>query len=125
MILEDVYCINCSKQYMDIYYRWCKSCQINDSKNDFTKWTSGNEKIDNLIQEMQLKIDFYSDVVFEWISYHQFYNIRKIGNNDLCLTIWIDGPLCYNKSKNEYTRSQNKNVALKYLNDSQNIINEV
>ena len=41
-------------------------------KNIFTNWTTGNEKIDNLIQEMQLKIDFYNDIVFEWVPYKYY-----------------------------------------------------
>ncbi|GBC42510.2 kinase-like domain-containing protein [Rhizophagus irregularis DAOM 181602=DAOM 197198] len=34
-------------------------------------WTSGNEKIDDFIQEMQLKINNENDVVFEWIPYRR------------------------------------------------------
>ena len=38
--------------------------------------TSGNEEIDDLIQEMQSKIDNQVDWVFEWIPYNQFSNIK-------------------------------------------------
>ncbi|GBC28024.2 kinase-like domain-containing protein [Rhizophagus irregularis DAOM 181602=DAOM 197198] len=44
-------------------------------------WTSGNGKIDYFIQEMQLKINGhgYDDIVFEWIPYSQFNDIKEIG----------------------------------------------
>ena len=44
-------------EYSNVYYKWCKSCQI----DNFTNWTSGNEKIDGFIQEMQLKINCCQD----------------------------------------------------------------
>jgi hypothetical protein len=37
---------------------------------------SGNEKIDDFIQERQLKTN-KNDVVFEWIPYNQFNEIGK------------------------------------------------
>ena len=86
--------------------------------------TSGNEKIDNFIQEMQLKIDEYNDIVFEWIPYNQFRNTKEIGRGGFATVysaIWKDGPLEYNK---RYTRSLNYKVALKCLHNSQNFINE-
>ena len=47
-------CEECGEQYIgDIFYKWCKPCQINylfslPKKN----LGSGNEEIDNLIREM-------------------------------------------------------------------------
>jgi hypothetical protein len=92
-------------------------------------WTSGNEKIDKFIQEKQLKIKDYNDVIFEWIPYNQFNEIKETGRNDLITAysaIWKDGPLQYNN----YNRSnKNKEVALKCLYNSTNpiefVINEV
>jgi len=63
-------------------YKWCKSCQINNLKGNFTNWTSENEKIDNFIQEMQLKINKYNDIIFEWIPYNQFSDIKEISRGD-------------------------------------------
>ena len=93
-------------------------------KNILTNWTSGNENIDNLIQEMQLKINSYNDIVFEWIPYNQFTDIKKIGRggfSEVYSAIWKDGPLDYDNSRNKYTRNQDKKVALKCLHNSQNI----
>ena len=61
------YCEKCGKKYTDTQYNWCKSCQINYLKENFTNWTSGNEKIDKLIQEMQSRIHNDKEIIFEWI----------------------------------------------------------
>ena len=105
-------------------YRWCKPCQINNLKR--TNLTSGNEKIDEFIQEMQLKIDKYSDMVFEWIPYNQFSDIKEIcrgGFATVYSAIWKDGPLNYDYEDTEkYVKSYpNYKVALICL---QNITNE-
>ncbi|EXX65031.1 kinase-like domain-containing protein [Rhizophagus irregularis DAOM 181602=DAOM 197198] len=98
---------------------------------NLTNWISGNEKIDDFIQEMQLKFNDKHYTIFEWIPYNQLSKIKEIGKNGpitIYSAIWKDGPLyCNNKYK--YTRDSNKEVALKYLHDSQNsvdsLINEV
>jgi hypothetical protein len=104
---------------------WCQSCQVSHLRKDFINWTSGNEKIDNLIQEMQLKIDSYDDIIFEWIPYSQFDYIKGNSTSGLCFAIWKDGPLYCKNNEEEYTRNQNKNVTLKYIYNFQNIAAEV
>jgi hypothetical protein len=106
--------------------------QLEYLKNRFKFWTSGNEKIDNFIQERKMEIDEYDDVVFEWIPYSQFNQIKKTGKNNLMTTysaIWIDGPHYWDQQHYEYIRNSNKEVALKCLHNSQNriefVINEV
>ena len=79
MILQGDYCEKCGKEYSNIIDKWCKSCQINDLKMNFISWTSKNEKIDNFIQEIQLKINEPNSIIFEWIPYNQFNEIKKIG----------------------------------------------
>jgi hypothetical protein len=126
---DDDQCKKCGEKCMSKYdaiYKWCKSCQINNLKQNFTNWTSENEKVDNLIQEMQLEINELDDMIFEWIPYNQFDDIKEIGEgtNKAYLAIWKDGPLDYDKNKYEYTRKQqNKKVVLKLYN-LRNIINE-
>lgn len=60
--------------------------------NHFT--INENEKVNDLVQGMRLKISNSSDRVFEWISYNQFDNIMKI----LYPAIWKDGPLLHNEN---------------------------
>ncbi|GES83220.1 kinase-like domain-containing protein [Rhizophagus clarus] len=96
-------------------------------KSNSTNWTSGNEEIDNFIQEMQLKIGYHDDdIIFEWIPYNQFYDIKEVSKNGFITiysVIWRDGPLYWDKQNNKYTRVPNKNVALKRLHNSQYLIN--
>ncbi|CAB5390803.1 unnamed protein product [Rhizophagus irregularis] len=94
-------------------------------------WTSGNEKIDDFIQEMQLKVNNYDDIVLEWIPYDQFSKIKKTGKNGpitVYSAIWKNGPLHY-RYGGYHTRDSNKKVALKCLHNSQesidSLINEV
>jgi hypothetical protein len=129
VLCQDKYrCVKCDKKYTDGNNKWCKSCQINYLKRNFTNWTSENKKIDQFIQEMQLKIDSYNDIVFEWIQYSQYDNIKEIYNDKhitVYSAVWKDGSLNYNNSKYEYIRYQNnKVVTLKCLNNSQDIIDK-
>src|SRR5436305_10106048 len=107
-------CKKCGEKYTDIDWNWCKPCQIDNLKG----WTSGNEKIDDFIQEMQLKIDYPNDIVFEWIPYNQFSNIKEIGRGGFATVysaIWKDGPLNYSQIawlSYKYTRRSNYKVAL-------------
>jgi hypothetical protein len=128
MVLYDEYCEKCGKQYTSTMFKWCKPCQINDLKDNFTNWTSGNEKIDNLIQEMQLKINKHRDIIFEWIPYSQFNDIKEIskdGSDTIYSAIWKDGSLNYDIFINKYIRNQNE-VNLKYFqNITDEFLNEV
>ncbi|CAB5357103.1 unnamed protein product [Rhizophagus irregularis] len=115
-------CVKCEKYFTNMEYKWCKTCEINQLKEYFTNWTSENEHIDKLIQEMQLGINYYNDTIFEWIPYYQFNNIKELSNTTY-LARWKDGLLYWNEK--QYIRhSANKAVILQYLINSQNITNE-
>jgi len=88
---------------------------------------SGNKKVDDLIQKMHLKIYNKKDIVFEWIPYDQFDNIKETSKGDFATiysAIWKDGPLNYDYKNGKYTRKSDKKVALKCLHNSRNITNE-
>ena len=122
----ETYCKKCDEIYTDMQYKWCKKCQINYLKDSGT--TSGNEEIDNLIQEMQLKIKRPQDIVFEWIPYNQFSNIKnEVVESDFAKTysaIWEKGPLIYDTITYKYGKGQSINIILRCLNKLQNITNE-
>ncbi|GES95328.1 kinase-like domain-containing protein [Rhizophagus clarus] len=118
------YCEKCGNKYNnfeDEYREWCKQCQINNFKNNFTKWTSGNEKIDEIIQKRQLKIDRYNDIIVEWIPYNELIGIKEIGNDVLPTATWTEGPLRYNR---KYVRKSCETVFLKHLYNLQDITEE-
>ena len=117
-------CEKCDKEYTK-YFGLCKSCQIKNFKKEFT--SSGNEEIDKLIQEMQVRINSPSDIVFEWIPYNQLDDIKTVNKGDIATiysAVWKDGSLYYEEIKGEYTRKSNIKVSLKCLYNSQNITDE-
>ncbi|GBC01078.1 hypothetical protein RclHR1_04060006 [Rhizophagus clarus] len=127
MVLKDIHCEKCNEEYTDIKYKWCKTCQVNYLISCFTNWTSGSEKINNLIQKMQLKINKCDDVIFEWIPYDEFDNIKEVGKGGFATVysaIWKNGPLEYDCYKKIYQRNNYKKVALKCLYNSQSITDE-
>src|SRR5438045_2785419 len=128
VLQQDGFCKTCGEEYADVYWKWCKICEIDYLKGNFTNLTSENEKIDNFIQEMQLKINEYNDIVFEWIPYNQFSDIKEIGRGGFATVysaIWKDGPLQYDfdfqgdpcawEADYIYKSETNKKVALKCL----------
>jgi hypothetical protein len=126
IVLENSHCKECGEIYKNTTNNWCKSCQINNLKQNFANWTSENEKIDNFIQEMQLKIDLQNNMIVEWILYNQFDNIKKTGNATIGSAIWKNGPLKYESNERKYKRVRlNEKVTLRYLNNSQNNISEL
>src|SRR5438128_453259 len=54
-------CSACSEGY-------CQPCNSNHWRDNFSNWTSGDDEIDKLIQESQLKADGQSQLL-EWIKY--------------------------------------------------------
>ncbi|GBC42988.2 kinase-like domain-containing protein [Rhizophagus irregularis DAOM 181602=DAOM 197198] len=130
--LDKDYCINCNNTYTEVKNRWCKQCQINNLRETLTNWTSGNEKIDDFIQEKQLGINDPLDVVFEWIPYNQFCDIKEIDSDDFSTVLysakWNSGPLYWGSLLKIYTREPDMKVILKHLYNLQNIdgfLNEV
>jgi hypothetical protein len=93
---------------------------LNYLKNNLTKFGE-NEKINKFVYEVQLRIKHPSNIVFEWIPYEQFNDIKE-KKHSIYSAIWKNGPLYWNKV--EYTRNLDKEVVLKHVHNSQNTINE-
>ncbi|GET03553.1 kinase-like domain-containing protein [Rhizophagus clarus] len=127
MVFRNCYCNN---------YRWCESCKIDNLIQNFVNQTNGNEKIDK-ISELLSEAKFYSIDKIIGISQHpdtkdyiivQDYFCKKCGKHDSSIqymAIWMNGPLQYEKNKQEYERLFNKEVSLKCLVNSQDIISEL
>jgi hypothetical protein len=109
---DDKVCIYCGNFYTSSEIKWCKPCQLNNLRQNFKNWTSGNGKIDELIQEMQLNIKYWDNIMVEWIPYSQLNNIKEIIKDDFTVlysAIWMDGPLEYDT---DWKRVPNKEVQL-------------
>ena len=104
--------MKCFKEYTDMTFEWCKPCQINDLKANFTAWTSRNKIIDDFIQGMQIKINSPFDIIFKWIPFNQFNNVKEIKMNEFAIiysAIW---------------KNNNEKVVLKCVYNSKNMISE-
>src|SRR5436305_1139200 len=60
-------CQNCNQECLAILF--CEHCVRNYLKANFSNWTSGNNDIDNLIQECQMKA-LMPDMISELIPYN-------------------------------------------------------
>ena len=86
-------CENCQDECLATLY--CEHCVRNYLKANFSKWTSGNNDIDNLIQKCQMET-LSPEMIVEWIPYNNLQNIKyltKGGCSEIYTADWIDG--CY------------------------------
>src|SRR5438034_4953816 len=68
-------------------------CIRNYLKAKFSNWTSGNNDVDNLIQQCQIETVLPSQIV-EWIPYNNLRNIKyltKGGCSEIYTANWIGG----------------------------------
>ena len=118
-------CPECNKPYTG--YKWCNQCNAKRFQQDFPNWTSGNNYIDNFIQETQLDAQNKREVL-EWIPYNRLTNIKylaKGGFSTVYKAIWLDGYISYwNYDKKQWSRWSNDSVVIKSLNNSSNINEE-
>ncbi|RHZ80379.1 hypothetical protein Glove_136g8 [Diversispora epigaea] len=89
---SDEICPECNQKW-DEYYKWCNPCNSKHFQNDFNKWTSGDDKIDKLIQDAQLNAKISWQVI-EWMPYDRFKDVKQIGKGGfgtIHYARWIDG----------------------------------
>ena len=114
-------CPTCNRYNTD--YSWCQSC---DPKLLTEGWTSGNEALDELIKNTQLKATRYNnDEYLQWIPYNDLTNIEKIGEGGFATIFkatWLNGYKIVNY--NDKRTSKDMPLALKKLHNSQNISDE-
>ena len=84
-------CENCNQECLAILY--CEHCVRNYLKAKFLKWTSGNNDVDNLIQQCQMETS-RPDRIVEWIPYNNLQNIKyltKGGRSEIYTAVRTDG----------------------------------
>ena len=84
-------CENCQLKCIATYF--CEHCVRNYLKSNFSKWTSGNDNIDNSIQKYQSKL-LLPNLVVEWVPYNRLKNIKYLtrgGCSEIYSADCIDG----------------------------------
>ena len=122
-------CPECNKP--NTGYSWCNQCNAKRFQQDFPNWTSGNNYIDNFIQETQLNAKKPQQVL-EWIPYNRLTNIKYLAKGGFSTVYkarrsdgWIYGWDYNNKQWERYTYdSEGYPVVIKSLNNSSNINEE-
>ncbi|RHZ89374.1 hypothetical protein Glove_15g5 [Diversispora epigaea] len=123
-------CPECNQEITS--WNWCKTCNSKRFQNDFNNWTSGNDKIDKLIQDAQLNADSNREVI-EWIPYDRFKDVKQIGRGGfgtIHYARWIDGYVNKWDIKNKKWErcDENREVALKKFDNFVNfndVLNEM
>ncbi|CAG8616164.1 4369_t:CDS:2 [Ambispora gerdemannii] len=122
---KKVICPKCHQRW-NIYYQFCLTC-------DLTQWKSGNNKIDELIKEDQLKFDDNFVVgLLEWIPYEDFSEIKYVakgGFGSISKAVRKSGFRYFDEEKRKLViKAEPMPVALKTISQSSdanlNIIHE-
>ncbi|EXX52059.1 hypothetical protein RirG_256380 [Rhizophagus irregularis DAOM 197198w] len=114
-------CENCNQKCLATTY--CDICVRNYLKANFSNWTSGNDIIDNLIQECQMKT-IVPYLIPEWIPYNNLQNIEyltKGGFSEIYIAGWIDGCFIeWDSKEQQLKRFGIHDVVLKRLENVEN-----
>ena len=114
-------CENCNQECLATLF--CEHCVRNYLKANFSNWTSGNDIIDNLIQECQMKT-LVPNAVAEWIPYNNLQNIEyltKGGFSEIYTADWIDGYFIeWDSKEQKLKRFGEQLVILKRLENVEN-----
>ncbi len=93
--------------------------------------SSGNKIIDEFIKDTQINFIQESSRM-KFVPYDQFENIKSIGKggfSEIYKATWINGPPYWNEEKEDFEYKNSITVALKQLNNSENVtskeLNEV
>jgi hypothetical protein len=109
-------CKNCQQECLAVSY--CEYCIRNYLKSKFSSWTSGNNDIDNLIQECQSE-SRAPDSIVEWIPYNNLRDINYLsegGYSKIYTADWIDGQYYgWDSTEQRLTRHGTIKVVLKRL----------
>jgi hypothetical protein len=110
------FCEKCQQECLATSY--CEHCVRIFLKNNFTRWSSGNNDIDDLIQTCQMET-FRPSKIIEWIPYSNLQNIlykTKGGCSEIYSANWIDGPNYeWDSNEQQLKRRGSHEVILKKL----------
>ena len=117
--------IECNKCNVESYStRFCESCISLHLQSLNNSWTSGSEKIDELIQNCQ-KLSALPGSIIEWIPSDQFMEINyltKGGFGTIYKAMWTRGRIdSYDRDRKGFNYIGSQDVVLKCLDDSNNI----
>ena len=114
-------CENCDQECLATLF--CEYCVRNYLKAKFSNWTSGNDDIDNLIQQCQLET-LEPEKVFEWIPYNNLQDVKYLtegGFSEIYTAVWIDGKYGgWDIKEQELKRFGRQKVILKKLENVEN-----
>ncbi|CAB4444283.1 unnamed protein product [Rhizophagus irregularis] len=118
-------CENCNQECLATMY--CEICVRNYLKANFSNWTSGNDIIDNLIKECQMKT-INPILIPEWIPYNNLQNIKYLtegGFSEIYTAEWVNGRYDEWDSKKQQLKRRGKSgfvqiVVLKKLENVEN-----
>ncbi|CAB4431031.1 unnamed protein product [Rhizophagus irregularis] len=106
---------------------WCQPCNAKRFKDNFKNWTSGNENIDEFIQQSQLDA-LHCKQFLEWIPFEKFQNITYIaegGFGKIHSAKWSEGHIEYwDIKKKKWHRHSWGEYVLKSLNNSTDICSD-
>jgi hypothetical protein len=100
-------------------------CNVVHFRRNFESWTSGNDDIDNFIQDTQLSAHYDVKNALEWIPYNRFNNIEYIAEGEYKAN-WTDGNIWvwYYSNHNWMRENHNMLVVLKSFNNPKEVILE-
>jgi hypothetical protein len=109
-------CKLCKQKCLATLY--CEYCVRNYLKKKFSNWTSGNNDVDNLIQQCQIE-SLKPDNIIEWIPYYTLQNIKYLTEGGFAViytAVWIGGKYEeWNSKEQTLKRFGDVEVALKKL----------
>jgi len=107
-------CSKCHRPYT--HRNWCPSCQKLIFCSEFTKWTSGNKLIDDLIKETQLNAQDKTEYI-EWIPYKQLTDVNYLTTGSFAkiyTAIWKGGlRQLWDEKTQQFVRHGDRKVVLK------------
>src|SRR5215213_4252129 len=86
--------------------RFCEGCISLQLQSLFTTWTSGNNIVDNFIQQCQMKSSL-PNYILEWIPFEQFVKVTKLtegGFSSIYKATWTRGNIVdYDENEKEFS----------------------